>query len=68
MTKNDIPFTKVNLNIIFVENYEHEYSNFFKQVTEFTQYENCKLYETIFKTDFIKTYYKFVHNVQVFLQ
>ena len=45
MNKNIIPFTEVELVIIFVEKYEHQYSENFKGVSEFIQYENCKLYE-----------------------
>lgn len=58
--KNNIPFTKVKLNIVFVENYEHEYSEYFDNVSEFTQYEDCKLYETIRNSDYTKDYYKFI--------
>ena len=69
MDKNDIPFTNAELFIVFIENYEHEYSANFENVTDFTQYENCKLYETMYKTDFTKMYYKYIEfeGYKVFL-
>lgn len=60
LTKNIIPFTKAQLNIVFVKNYEHEYGNYFKNIHEYTQYEKCKLYETIYKLGYRNNYYKFV--------
>ena len=70
ITKNSIPFSDIKLNIVFVENYEHEYSKFFKNINEFTQYENCKLYETIFQTGYKNDYYKLVEfeDYKVYLQ
>lgn len=70
MTKNNIPFTKVKLNIVFVENYVHEYVKYFDGVNDFIQYEECKVYETIYKNDFIKTYYNLLEfeDYKVYLQ
>lgn len=70
ITKNTIPFTKVELNIVFVDNYEHQYSGYFQNVSEFIQYENCKLYENIYQSDFKKEYYKFIEfeDYKVYLQ
>lgn len=70
MDKNDIPFTNAELFIVFEKNYEHEYAGIFKQVSEFRQYENCKLYETVFNSNFVKVYYKFFEfeNYRVYLQ
>ena len=70
INKNIIPFTIAELNIVFVENYEHEYSNFFKEVSEFTQYENCKLFETDLNSSYKKVYYKFLEfdDYKVYIQ
>lgn len=69
INKNTVPFTKVKLNIVFVENYEHKYNEYFKNVSEFTQYNNCKLFETIHKAGYRNNYYKFFDfdNYKVYL-
>lgn len=69
MIKNSIPFTVTTINIVFVKNYTHAYSSFFDSVTEFTQYTNCKLYETIYKSGYKSQYYKFFEfdNHKVYL-
>ena len=70
MNKDIVPFTKVVLNIVFVENYEHEFSENFKGVNDFTQYDNCKLYENEFTLGYKKVYYKFFEfeDYKVYLQ
>jgi len=70
ITKNIIPFTNVELNIVFVENYEHLASGYFANVDEFIQYDNCKLYETTFTMGYKKGYRKLVvfENYKVYLQ
>lgn len=70
INKNTIPFTTVKLNIVFVENYEHKYSDFFKDVSEFTQYEYCKLFETDVNSGYKKVYYKYLEfdDYKVYLQ
>ena len=60
MTKNDIPFTWVELNIVFVNNYEHNHNEFFNNVSEFTQYDNCKLYEIVITNGYKKEYRKYI--------
>lgn len=68
--KNNIPFTKAELHIVFVENYEHEYSDYFENDAEFIQHNNCKLYEVIYDADFRKIYYKYMEfeDYKVYLQ
>jgi len=68
--KKTIPFTNVKLDIVFVENYEHEFDEHFGEITEFIQYEDFKLYETIFTTEYSKEYYKFLkfEDYKVYIQ
>lgn len=70
ISKNSIPYTIVVLDIVFVENYEHTYNYFFKNVTEFKQYANCKLYETTLELGYRNEYYKFIEfeNYGVYIQ
>jgi len=70
MTKNNIPFTEAKLGIVFVENYEHEFSKYFGDVLDFIQYDNCKLYESIYDLGYKKLYYKFFEfeDYKVYLQ
>ena len=70
MAKNNIPFTEVKFEMVFVENYEHEFSKYFEDVLDFIQYDSCKLYEAINDYGYKKLYYKFFEfeDYKVYLQ
>lgn len=59
-TKNTIPFTQIELNLVFEENYEHEYDMCFKDIVEFKQYDDCKLYEYSKTSGYLTEYYKLI--------